>query len=68
MSFETCRVDDMELSKARMEACIFGIILWKVQNHRLKLKQDKTEVVVFSSSYRPKPGLHDLTIIEEIVS
>jgi len=51
MSFETCRVDDMELSKARMEAYIFGIILWKVQNHRLKLKQDKTEVVVFSSDH-----------------
>ena len=67
ISFKTCCVDDMELSKARIEACILDINLWMVQN-RLKLNQDKTEVLVFSSSYRPKPGLHDLTIVEEIVS
>ena len=48
-----------------MEACISDINLWMVQK-RLKLNQDKTEV--FSLSYRPKPGLHDLTIVEKIVS
>jgi len=55
----------MELGRARVEACIFDINLWMVQN---RLNQGKTEVLVFSSSYRHKPGLHGLTIVEEIVS
>ena len=67
MSFKTCCVDDLELSKARIEACIFDITLWMVRN-RLTLNQDNAEVLVFSSSQRPKPGLHDLTIVEEIFS
>ena len=36
--------------------------------YRLKLNQDKTEVLVFSSSYRPRPSLDNLMIVDEIVS
>ena len=57
----------MELSKTRMEACLRDIDLWMVHN-RLKLNQDKTEVLVFSSSYRPRPDMHDLTIVDGIVN
>ena len=53
ISFKICCVDDMELSKARMEACISDINLRMVEN-RLKLNQERTEVKVFSWSYRPK--------------
>ena len=35
---------------------------------KLSLSQDKTEVLVFSSSYRPRPDVHDLTIVDEIVN
>ena len=56
----------MELSKTRVEACVRDIDLWMVQN-RLKLNQEKTEVLVFSSRYRPRPNIHDLTIVDEIV-
>ena len=36
-----------------------------VQN-RLKLNQEKTEVLVFSSCYRQRPNIHDLTIVDEV--
>ena len=36
-----------------MEACVRDIDLWMVQN-RLKLNQEKTEMLVFSSRYRPR--------------
>ena len=55
MSFKTCCTNDMELSKTRMEACVLDIDLWMVE--RLKLNQEKTEVLVFSSCYRPRPLL-----------
>ena len=66
ISFKTCCTNAMELSKTRVEACVRDIDLWMVQN-RLKLNQEKTEVLVFSSRYRPRPNIHDLTIVDEIV-
>ena len=36
--------------------------------NRLKLNQDKTEVLVFSSSYRPRPSLDNLMIVDVIVA
>ena len=65
--FKTCCTNDMELSKTRVEACVRDIDLWMVQN-RLKLNQEKTEVLVFSSRYRPRPNIHDLTIVDEVVN
>ena len=68
ISFETCSTNDMELSKTRMEACVRDIDLWVVQN-RLKLNQEKTEVLeAFSSCYRRRPNIHDLTIVDEEVN
>ena len=67
ISFKTCCTYDMELSKTGMEACVRDIDPWMVQN-RLKLNQEKTEVLVFSSCYRPRPNIHDLTIVDEVVN
>ena len=50
-----------------MEACVRDIDLWMLCN-RLKLNQDKTEVLIFSSPYRPRPSLDNLTILDEIVA
>ena len=66
ISFKTSCINDMELNEARMEACVREIDLWMVQN-RLKLNQGKTEVLVFSSRYHPRPNIHDLTIVDEVV-
>lgn len=49
-----------------MEACVRDIDLWMVHN-RLKLNQDKTEVLVFSSCYRARPNTGNLTIGDEVV-
>ena len=68
ISFETSCINEMEPSKSRVEACVCDIDLWMVQN-RLKLDQDKTEVLVFSSRYHSRPNIHDLTIIvDEVVN
>ena len=50
-----------------MEACVRDIDIWMVQN-RLKLNQEKAEVLVFPSRYRPRPNIHDLTIVHEVVN
>ena len=49
-----------------MQVCVRDIDLWMVQN-RLKLNQEKTEVLVFSR-YCPRPNIHDLAIFDEIVN
>ena len=67
ISFKTSCLNDMEFSKSKMETCVRDIDLWMLRN-RLKLNQDKTEVLVFSSSYRPRPSLDNLMIVDEIVS
>ena len=66
ISFKTSCLNDMESSKSKMRACVRDIDLWMLCN-RLKLNQDKTEVLVFSSPYRPRPSLDNLMIVDEIV-
>ena len=67
VSFKTCCLNDMESSKSKMEACVHDIDVWMLCN-RLKLNQDKTEVLIFSSHFRPRPSLDNLTIVDEIVA
>ena len=67
ISFKTSCLNDMALIKTRVEACVRDIDLWTVQN-RLKLNQQKTEVPVFSSRYRPRPNIHGLTIVDEVLN
>ena len=57
----------LESSKSKMEACVRDIDVWMLCN-RLKLNQDKTEVLIFSSPYCPRPSLDNLTIVDEIVA
>ena len=67
ISFKATCLNDMESSESKMEACVRDIDLWMLCN-RLKLDQDKTEVLVFSSSYRPRSSLDNLMIVDEIVA
>ena len=57
----------MKLNKTTIEACVRDIDLWMVQN-RLKLNLEKMEVQAFSSCYRPRPNIRDLTIADEVVN
>lgn len=67
MSFKTCCTSDAVRVKTSIEACVRDIDLWMLHN-RLKLNQDKTEVLVFSSRYRPRANIGNLTIVDEVVN
>ena len=67
ISFKSCCTNDADRGKTSMEACVRDIDLWMVHN-RLKLNQDKTEVLVFSSCYRPRPNIGNLAIVDKMVN
>ena len=49
-----------------LEDCVKDIDLWML-NNKLKLNSGKTEIIVFSSSYRPRPALTNLVIASDTV-
>ena len=57
----------MERSKAKFVNCVQDINGWMLSN-QLKLNNDKSEVLVISSSRRPQPSLSSLDICNETVS
>ena len=59
--FKTNCVDRMVECKTTIEQCVCDIDNWMVIN-KLKLNQDKAEVVLISSRYRPRPPLDSLQI------
>ena len=52
--------------KSKIEACVTDIDPWMIMN-KLKMNGEKTEILVFSSSYRPRPPLDFLDIVSENV-
>ena len=61
VAFKTDFLDKMVECKTTIEQCVRDIDNWMVIN-KLKLNQDKTEVVLISSRYRPRPPLDSLQI------
>ena len=61
VAFKTDCLDKMVECKTTIEQCVRDIDNWMVIN-KLKLNQDKTEVVLISSRYRPRPPLDSLQI------
>ena len=47
--------------KNKLEACVTGIDRWMVQNG-LKMNGDKTEILLFSSSHRPRLPIDSVEI------
>ena len=66
VTFETSSLNDMELSKCRLEAGVQEIDTWMLLN-RLKLNKDKTELLVISSVHRDRPPLSHIDVVEERV-
>ena len=56
ITFKTDSADDACLAKSRVEHCVEEIDRWMISN-KLKLNDDKTELIVFSSKLRPRPCL-----------
>ena len=67
ITFKTSSVCDMERSKTKLVNCVQDINGWMLSN-KLKLNNDKSEVLVISSSHRPQPSLSSLDICNETVS
>ena len=55
LSFETSSPEDLSTCTSALEDCVKYIDLWML-NNKLKLNSGKTEIIVFSSSYRPRPA------------
>ena len=66
LSFETSSPEDLSTCKSALEDCVKDIDLWML-NNKLKLNSGKTEIIVFSSSYRPRPALKNLVIASDTV-
>ena len=61
VAFKTDCLDEMLECKTTIEQCVRDIDSWMVIN-KLKLNQDKSEVVLISSRYRPRPPLESLKL------
>ena len=66
LSFETSSAEDLSICKSTIEDCVREIDLWMLVN-KLKLNSNKTEILVFSSSYCPRRALNNLVIASETV-
>ena len=63
-SFKTDSFDDLHQAKSKVELCVRDIDNWMVHNG-LKLNQDKSELLLFTSRFRPDPVLKSLTVVGE---
>ena len=66
IAFKTSSVSDMNQSKTKLINCVRDIDAWMLSN-KLKLNRDKSEVLVISSIYRPRPTLSSVDICNETV-
>ena len=64
ITFRTSSLSDMNLSNAKLVNCVRDMDAWMLSN-KLKLNKDKSEVLVISSSYRPRPPLSSVNICDE---
>ena len=56
ISFKTDCFADLAQAKSSVELCVKDIDWW-MTNNMLKLNQEKTELIVISSKFRPKPAI-----------
>ena len=61
LTFETSSLNDMELCKCGLEACVREIDTWMLLN-KLRLNKDKTELLVISSLHRARPPLSHIHV------
>ena len=66
ITFKTDSADDACLARSRVEHCVEEIDRWMISN-KLKLNDDKTELIVFSSKFRPRPCLSNVQIGSECI-
>ena len=60
-TFSTSCMSQLDNAKSTLEACIIEIDKWMLQNS-LKMNGDKTETILLSSSFRPRPSIDSVSI------
>lgn len=55
---------DLAQAKSSVELCVKDIDWW-MTNNMLKLNQEKTELIVISSKFRPKPAISYVSVGDE---
>ena len=66
LSFNSLSGDDQACSVSQVESCVRDIDRWMSCN-KLKVNRDKTELLVISSKYRPRPSLDSILVVSIIV-
>ncbi|PFX15880.1 52 kDa repressor of the inhibitor of the protein kinase [Stylophora pistillata] len=64
LSFQPTVLGDRDLAVSSIESCVNEINHWMMVN-RLKLKKDKTELLVISAKHLPRPLLHEISVAGE---
>ena len=64
ISFKTDCFADLAQAKSSVELCVKDIDWWMTTN-MLKLNQEKTELIVISSKFRPKPTISYVSVGDE---
>ena len=64
VSFKTDSNQELLTAKSKVELCVRDIDTWMVHNG-LKLNQDKSELLVFSSKFCVRPALDCVEVVDE---
>jgi len=64
ISFKTDCFADLAQAKSSVELCVNDISCW-MTNNLLKLNQEKTELIVISLKFRPKPAISYVSVGDE---
>ena len=66
ITFNIDSADDACLAKSRVQHCVEEMDRWMILN-KLKLNDDKTQLIVDSSKYRPRPYLSNVQVGSECI-
>ena len=66
MSFPSSCPNHLFSTKVAIELCVKDIRNWMLRN-KLRLNQYKTQILVISSKYRPRPALDYIRVDEEVI-
>ena len=64
ISFKTDCFADLAQAKSSVELCV-KVIDWWMTNNMLKLNQERTEPIVISSKFRPRPAIKYVSVGDE---
>ena len=67
VTFNCDFLEDAYLGRTRVKCCVEDINSWTIKN-KLKLNDDKTELVVIRSKHQPRPAISSVQVGEETIN